>query len=76
MIFLRMAASYRRSGDLLRLRILALREAERNASGQERERLLRLIRELDGRYRDTIAAARFLERRCNRRDHSDGGRSN
>lgn len=75
MIFLRMAASYRRSGDLLRLRLLALREAEKDASGQERERLLALIRELDGRYRDTLAAARFLERCYDRRCRGNGGQT-
>ncbi len=72
MTLLRMAAGYRRSGQLLRLRILALRCAAGEAPSQERERLLPMIRELEIRYRDTIAAARFLERYYDRRYHSDG----
>ncbi len=75
MTFLRMAAGYRRRGELLRLRSLALREAARTAPFQEREQLLDRARELDGLYRNTIAAARFLERYYDRRYHDYGWRS-
>ena len=39
MTLLRMAASYRRSGELIRLRIIALRDAAKTAEPEERSRL-------------------------------------
>lgn len=76
MTLLRMAAGYRRSGELIRLRMMALKEAARTAPDQEREQLQRRIRELGCLYRETLATARFLERYYDRRYHSYGRRSN
>lgn len=70
MTLLRMAASYRHSGNMIWLRIVALREAAREAEPLERSRLEQRIRELNILYRDTCATARFLERYYDRRYHS------
>lgn len=69
MTLLRMAASYRQSGNMIRLRIVALREAAREAEPSERSRLEQRIRELNILYRDTCATARVLERYYDRRYH-------
>src|SRR5699024_7478650 len=51
---LRMAASYRQSGDLIRLRIIALRDAAKASDDpDERSRLEQRIRDLNALYRDT-----------------------
>ena len=68
MTLLRMAASYRRSADLIRARIIALREAARTAEPEEAARL-----ELRVLYRETQATALVLERYYDRRYH-DGKR--
>ena len=46
MTLLRMAASYRRSGELIRLRIIALRDAAKTAEPEEKSRLEQRIRDL------------------------------
>ncbi len=72
MTLLHMAASYRRSGDLIRLRIIALRDAARTASPEERSRLEQRIRELTVLYRETREIALVLERYYDRRYHNNG----
>ena len=72
MTLLHMAASYRRSGDLIRLRIIALRDAARTASPEERSRLEQRIRELAVLYRETREIALVLERYYDRRYHNNG----
>ena len=74
MTLLRMAASYRQSADLIRLRIVALKEAQRTADPEERLRLEQRIRDLSSLYRDTQETARFLERYYDRRYHAHGRR--
>ena len=71
MSLLRMAASYRRGGDLIRLRIAALREAEKTAGPEEKQRLEMRIRDLSVLYRETREIARVLERYYDRRYHND-----
>ncbi len=73
MTLLRMAASYRRSADLIRVRIIALREAARTAEPEEAARLELRVRELRVLYRETQATALVLERYYDRRYH-DGKR--
>lgn len=72
MTLLHMAASYRRSGDLIRLRIIALRDAAKTASPEERSRLEQRIRELTVLYRETREIALVLERYYDRRYHNNG----
>ena len=72
MTLLHMAASYRRSGDLIRLRIIALRDAAKTASPEERSRLEQRIRELAVLYRETREIALVLERYYDRRYHNNG----
>ena len=72
MTLLHMAASYRRSGDLIRLRIIALRDAARTASPEDRSRLEQRIRELTVLYRETREIALVLERYYDRRYHNNG----
>lgn len=72
MTLLRMAASYRQSADLLRVRIIALKdELARTEDPKERGRLEQRIKDLNTLYRETQETARFLERyydgRCRRR---------
>lgn len=69
MTLLRMAASYRHSADLLRLRIIALKEQEKDAAPAEQKRLEQRIRELSIMYRETRATALVLERYYDRRYH-------
>ena len=68
---LRMAASYRQSGDLIRLRIIALRDAAKTADDDERARLEQRIRDLTALYRDTREIALVLERYYDRRYHKN-----
>ena len=68
---LRMAASYRQSGDLIRLRIIALRDAAKTADDDERARLEQRIRDLNALYRDTREIAQVLERYYDRRYHKN-----
>ena len=72
MTLLRMAASYRQSADLLRLRIVALKEASLTAGPEEKARLEQRIRDLRALHRDTQETARMLERYYDRRYHSHG----
>lgn len=69
MTLLRMAAGYRRSADLIRLRIVALKEAARTAEPEERGRLEQRIRDLQALHRDTREVALILERYYDRRYH-------
>ena len=69
MPLLRMAASYRQSADLIRLRIVALKEAQRTADPEERLRLEQRIRDLKALHRDTREIALVLERYYDRRYH-------
>ncbi len=71
MTLLRMAASYRQSGELIRLRIAALREAARTADDGERLQLEQRIRELSTLYRETREVALVLERYYDRRYHTN-----
>lgn len=74
MTLIRMAASYRHSAELLRLRIVALRDQARTAPQAERSRLEQRIRELGVLYRETRATALFLERYYDRRYHANDRR--
>ena len=71
MTLLRMAASYRHSGELIRLRILAPREEAKAAGGDERGQLEQRIRDLTALYRDTREIALVLERYYDRRYHKN-----
>lgn len=72
MTLLHMAASYRRSGDLIRLRIIALRDAAKTSEDpDERSRLEQRIRDLTALYRDTREIAQVLERYYDRRYHKN-----
>lgn len=54
MTLLRMAASYRQSADLLRVRMIALKdEAARTENPKEKGRLEQRIRDLNTLYRET-----------------------
>jgi len=64
-----MAASYRHSGELLRLRMIALKDQARSAEPEERLRLEQRIKELNTLYRETRETALFLERYYDRRYH-------
>ncbi len=74
MTLLRMAASYRQSCAMIRLRICALKDAQAEAGSDEKARLEQRIRSLSAMYRDALEVARVLEgyydRRCpdNERD--------
>ena len=69
MTLLRMAANYRQSADLIRLRIVALKEALRTAEPEEKSRLEQRIRDLKVLHRDTREVALALERYYDRRYH-------
>ncbi len=73
MTLLRMAVSYRKSAELIRLRIYALKEAAKTADGKEKSQLEQRIRDLSSMYRDTQEIARVLERYYDRRYHNHGG---
>ena len=72
MTLLCMAAEYRRGGDLIRLRIIALKDALQSADPLEAVRLEQRIRELETMYRETRAIARVLEHYYDRRYHDRG----
>lgn len=72
MTLLRMAADYRRSGDLIRLRIAALKEAQKQTRDpQEKDQYETRIQELSAMYRDIREVALVLERYYDRRYHGN-----
>ena len=75
MTLLRMAASYRHSADLLRVRMIALKEQARTAPPAERSKLEQRIRDLNVLYRETKSTALVLERYYDRRYHGKGRRA-
>ena len=75
MTLLRMAASYRHSADLIRLRIIALKDEAASADPPEKSRLEQRIRELSVLYRETRSTALVLERYYDRRYHANGRRA-
>ena len=75
MTLLRMAASYRHSADLIRVRIIALKDQARTAEPAERAKLEQRIRELNSLYRETRETALILERYYDRRYHGHGRRT-
>jgi len=71
MTLLRMAASYRQSADLLRVRIIALKdEAAKTEDPREKGRLEQRIRDLNILYRETRETALVMERYYDRRYHN------
>lgn len=71
MTLLRMAVSYRRSGELIRLRIAALREVAKTADPEEKNRLEQRVRDLSALYRETREIALVLERYYDKRYHKN-----
>ncbi len=71
MILAQMAQSYRRNGDLIRLRVIALTDASRTATGTEKLDLEHRIRELNVLYRETVSMASFLEHYYDRREAAE-----
>ncbi len=69
MTLMHMAASYRHSGELIRLRVIALKDQARSAEPEERLRLEQRIKELNTLYRETRETAVILERYYDRRYH-------
>ena len=59
MTLLRMAAGYRQSAEMIRLRIISLRDEARQAQPAERGRLEQRIRELKVLQRDTREIAQI-----------------
>ena len=74
MTLLRMAASYRHSADLIRLRIIALKDEASSAAPEEKSKLEQRIRDLNVLYRETRETALVLERYYDRRYHGRGRR--
>lgn len=74
MTLLRMAASYRHSADLIRVRIIALKDAAKTAGPTEKTKLEQRIRDLNVLYRETRETALVLERYYDRRYHAHGRR--
>ena len=72
MTLLRMAASYRHSRDLIRVRIIALKDAAKTAPPEEKIQLERRIKDLNTLYRETREAALVMERYYDRRYHKHG----
>lgn len=62
MTLMAMAESYRAGGDLIRLRIAALKEAQREAAPTEWMLLEQRIRDLGVLYREVRETALVLER--------------
>ena len=62
MTLMHMAASYRHSGELIRLRIIALKDQARSAEPEERRQLEQRIKDLNTLYRETRETAVILER--------------
>lgn len=72
MTLLRMAADYRRSGDMIRLRIAALKEAQKQTRDpREKDQYETRIQELSAMYRDIREVALVLERYYDRRYHGN-----
>ncbi len=71
MSLLHMAASYRQGGELIRLRIAALRDAAKTADPVEKRQLELRIRDLAVLYRETREVALVLERYYDRRYHNN-----
>lgn len=70
MTLLRMAVDYRQSGELIRLRIAALKEAQQQTDDPEEKcRYEGRIRDLSALYRETREVALVLERYYDRRYH-------
>ena len=69
MTLMHMAASYRPSGELIRLRIIALKDQARSAEPEERRQLEQRIKDLNTLYRETRETAVILERYYDRRYH-------
>jgi len=67
-----MAASYHHSADLLRVRIVELREQAGYAGSTEKSILEQRIRELNILYRETRATAKALEHYYDRRECGHG----
>ncbi len=57
-----MAGEYRKSADLIHLRIIALKDEASRASGPEHGSLMQRIHELQAMYRQTRELAVVLER--------------
>ena len=76
MTLLRMAASYRHSAELIRLRIIALKDEAKTAPPAEKSKLEQRVRDLNVLYRETRSTALLLERYYDRRYHADGRRTN
>jgi len=73
MTLLQMAASYRQSAGLIRVRVIALKDAAgQTQEPEEKRKLEQRIRELNILYRETRETARFLERYYDRRYHDNG----
>ena len=75
MTLLKMAASYRHSAELIRLRIIALKDEAASAEPPERFKLEQRIRDLNVLYRETRSTALVLERYYDRRYHANGRRA-
>ena len=75
MTLLKMAASYRRSAELIRLRIIALKDEAASAEPSEKSKLEQRIRDLNVLYRETRSTALVLERYYDRRYHANGRRA-
>ena len=71
MSLLHMAASYRQGGELIRLRIAALRDAAKTADPVEKRQLELRIRDLSVLDRETREVALVLERYYDRRYHNN-----
>lgn len=75
MTLLRMATSYRHSADLIRLRIIALKDEAKTAPPAEKSKLEQRVRDLNVLYRETTSTALVLERYYDRRYHAYGRRA-
>ena len=62
MTLLQMSRSYRSSAEMIRLRIIYLKDEARRAEGPEKDGLERRIRDLRVLYRETRETALVLER--------------
>ena len=74
MTLMHMAASYRHSGELIRLRIIALKDQARSAEPEERRQLEQRIKDLNTLYRETRETALVLERYYDSRCRRNGRR--
>ena len=72
MTLMHMAASYRRGGELIRLRIIALQDAIRETEDpEEKRRYEQRIKDLSTFYRESREVALVLERYYDRRYHKN-----